>query len=416
MCVCVHVRAAAKQHESRPIGPYPELLIDGFDEEQVWLQIEMRNKPLLRFVDTQLKKQRRRVDAQEAAGDVADVGHRVGGVEPEAEDGDGDDGSREVSDDEDEDEDDEEEEDEEEEEEEGEDEGAEDEVDKAAREAQGADFFDEDDGDGEAGDDDGGNPADPYGGDGRLGKLLDQMDAFADEAERDDEDEDMEELYDDLGDEDDEADDADDGEEGEEGEEDEFTARARRRAAMMDDEDDDDDGEEEDDEEEEDEEVSDGEGGGAGVQGAVEAADDDSDDDGDEEREARVSAHARATGRMRAKLTKLEEAQIAEKPWQLRGEVTSTKRPVNSLLEADLDFDQGGSRAVPVVTEEVGACVPCLRALPAVPLPWLCPACPGELSHSHASPLPLPWRWRCTESARLPAAVDLVPRQRTIGQ
>ena len=39
------------------------------------------------------------------------------------------------------------------------------------------------------------------------------------------------------------------------------------------------------------------------------------------------------------RIKKLEEANIAEKPWQLKGEVTSSKRPVNSLLEEHVTFD-----------------------------------------------------------------------------
>ena len=59
---------------------------------------------------------------------------------------------------------------------------------------------------------------------------------------------------------------------------------------------------------------------------------------------------------MAARLSKLEAAQLAEKPWQLQGEVGASRRPRNSLLEADLDFEQG-SKAAPVITEEVTASI-----------------------------------------------------------
>ena len=92
------------------------------------------------------------------------------------------------------------------------------------------------------------------------------------------------------------------------------------------------------------------------------------DDDGDGDDDARsaaaakpLTAHGRQQERMREKLTKLEEQQLAEKPWQLKGEVGASKRPTNSLLEADLDFDQG-SKAAPVITEEVRGHAPA-RAL-----------------------------------------------------
>ena len=51
-------------------------------------------------------------------------------------------------------------------------------------------------------------------------------------------------------------------------------------------------------------------------------------------------------------MTKLEAEQLAEKPWQLTGEVSAKARPTNSLLEADMDYDQG-SKAAPIITEEV---------------------------------------------------------------
>jgi hypothetical protein len=64
------------------------------------------------------------------------------------------------------------------------------------------------------------------------------------------------------------------------------------------------------------------------------------------------SVHAKATRKLSAKLSALEEAQVAEKPWQLAGEVSSSRRPVNSLLEAELDFD-AATKLAPVITEEV---------------------------------------------------------------
>ena len=37
----------------------PTLLVDSVDDEQVWQQLVMRNKPLLRYVESQLRKQLR---------------------------------------------------------------------------------------------------------------------------------------------------------------------------------------------------------------------------------------------------------------------------------------------------------------------------------------------------------------------
>lgn len=43
---------------------------------------------------------------------------------------------------------------------------------------------------------------------------------------------------------------------------------------------------------------------------------------------------------MSAKIEELEKAALAEKPWQLAGEVTAQTRPENSMLEEDVEFEQ----------------------------------------------------------------------------
>lgn len=40
------------------------------------------------------------------------------------------------------------------------------------------------------------------------------------------------------------------------------------------------------------------------------------------------------------KIDELEKAALAEKPWQLSGEVTAQTRPENSMLEEDVEFEQ----------------------------------------------------------------------------
>uniref|UniRef100_A0A6Q2XCW8 U3 small nucleolar ribonucleoprotein protein MPP10 n=1 Tax=Esox lucius TaxID=8010 RepID=A0A6Q2XCW8_ESOLU len=55
--------------------------------------------------------------------------------------------------------------------------------------------------------------------------------------------------------------------------------------------------------------------------------------------------------RMAEKIQDLEKAAMGEKPWQLTGEVSAQTRPENSLLEVDVVFDSA-SRMAPVVTEE----------------------------------------------------------------
>ncbi|XP_062927158.1 U3 small nucleolar ribonucleoprotein protein MPP10 [Mobula hypostoma] len=55
--------------------------------------------------------------------------------------------------------------------------------------------------------------------------------------------------------------------------------------------------------------------------------------------------------KLRAQIEQLEKSALEQKPWQLLGEVTAQKRPENSLLEEDLLFDHTVRKA-PVITEE----------------------------------------------------------------
>uniref|UniRef100_A0A3P8R6P5 U3 small nucleolar ribonucleoprotein protein MPP10 n=1 Tax=Astatotilapia calliptera TaxID=8154 RepID=A0A3P8R6P5_ASTCA len=55
--------------------------------------------------------------------------------------------------------------------------------------------------------------------------------------------------------------------------------------------------------------------------------------------------------KMSQKIEELEKAALAEKPWQLSGEVTAQTRPENSMLEEDVAFEQT-SRTAPAITEE----------------------------------------------------------------
>ncbi|NWW96622.1 MPP10 protein, partial [Rhynochetos jubatus] len=55
--------------------------------------------------------------------------------------------------------------------------------------------------------------------------------------------------------------------------------------------------------------------------------------------------------KMSKKIRSLEEELLEEKPWQLKGEVTGQKRPENSLLEETVLFDRA-VRMAPVITEE----------------------------------------------------------------
>ncbi|OUM61475.1 hypothetical protein PIROE2DRAFT_45185, partial [Piromyces sp. E2] len=94
-----------------------------------------------------------------------------------------------------------------------------------------------------------------------------------------------------------------------------------------DDDDDDDEEEEEEEEEENDEEVEHGEG-------------------------ESLSTFEKSQKKMQETIEKLEEEAIADKHWALKGEISSKARPLNSLLEEDLEVEHA-SKPVPVITEEV---------------------------------------------------------------
>ncbi|CAB3241418.1 unnamed protein product [Arctia plantaginis] len=91
-------------------------------------------------------------------------------------------------------------------------------------------------------------------------------------------------------------------------------------------------------------------------------ADQSSDDDSDESDDGAVPSSNKATDekksefemrqeRLKKQIEKLEERTLSEAPWQLKGEVDAMKRPQNSLLEEVVDFDLT-SRPAPIITEQ----------------------------------------------------------------
>ncbi|KAI0472950.1 U3 small nucleolar ribonucleoprotein complex, subunit Mpp10 [Xylariaceae sp. FL0804] len=67
---------------------------------------------------------------------------------------------------------------------------------------------------------------------------------------------------------------------------------------------------------------------------------------------SRRSAHERRQAKLAEEIRKLEAANVAPKKWAMSGETKAPERPMNSLLEEDLDFEHVG-KPVPVITAEV---------------------------------------------------------------
>ncbi|KAG8516280.1 U3 small nucleolar ribonucleoprotein MPP10 [Galemys pyrenaicus] len=75
------------------------------------------------------------------------------------------------------------------------------------------------------------------------------------------------------------------------------------------------------------------------------------DEESDLEESEDKRQHKQSLKRMDAKIASLEKELLEKKPWQLQGEITAQKRPENSLLEETLHFDHA-VRMAPVITEE----------------------------------------------------------------
>ncbi|KAK8940465.1 hypothetical protein KSP39_PZI010719 [Platanthera zijinensis] len=69
-----------------------------------------------------------------------------------------------------------------------------------------------------------------------------------------------------------------------------------------------------------------------------------------------LSTHEKELLKMQSKIHEMEKANLDPKMWTMQGEVTANKRPKNSALEVDLDFEHN-VRPPPVITEEVTASI-----------------------------------------------------------
>lgn len=109
------------------------------------------------------------------------------------------------------------------------------------------------------------------------------------------------------------------------------------------------------DEEQEDENV---EGTMARVHRDLFEDDDDAESNGDlsdldpSDPKSRRSTHERRQAKIAEEIRKLEAANVAKREWQLSGEARAADRPLNSLLEENLEFERAG-KPVPIATAEV---------------------------------------------------------------
>ncbi|KAF2840558.1 Mpp10 protein [Patellaria atrata CBS 101060] len=67
---------------------------------------------------------------------------------------------------------------------------------------------------------------------------------------------------------------------------------------------------------------------------------------------SRRSNHERRQAKLAEEIRRLEAANVAKREWVLAGEARAVDRPINSLLEEDLEFERAG-KPVPVITAEV---------------------------------------------------------------
>ncbi|KAJ8440300.1 hypothetical protein Cgig2_012736 [Carnegiea gigantea] len=78
------------------------------------------------------------------------------------------------------------------------------------------------------------------------------------------------------------------------------------------------------------------------------------DDENDKHKNENLSTYEKERQKLEAKIKEMEEVNLASKDWTMQGEVTATRRPKDSALEVDLEFEHN-LRPPPVITEEVTA-------------------------------------------------------------
>ncbi len=83
-----------------------------------------------------------------------------------------------------------------------------------------------------------------------------------------------------------------------------------------------------------------------------EASEGDAGSDSDAPITRNMSTHEKQRAKIAAEIRRLEAANVAKRDWTLSGEARAVDRPINSLIEEDLEFERVG-KPVPVITAEV---------------------------------------------------------------
>ncbi|KAI9039265.1 rRNA-processing protein MPP10 [Aspergillus affinis] len=78
----------------------------------------------------------------------------------------------------------------------------------------------------------------------------------------------------------------------------------------------------------------------------------DASDNASGEPQGQRSTHEKRRAQIADEIRRLEAANVAKKEWMLGGEARAVERPVNSLIEEDMEFERVG-KPVPIVTAEV---------------------------------------------------------------
>lgn len=88
----------------------------------------------------------------------------------------------------------------------------------------------------------------------------------------------------------------------------------------------------------------------------ISSNDEDEEDDDDEpvrpSTTKNLSTHEKQRAKIATEIRRLEAAAVSKRDWTLSGEARAADRPINSLIEEDLEFERAG-KPVPVITAEV---------------------------------------------------------------